>query len=387
MSGLAERIVELAADQLPEPERSRRSEEWSADLEGAKEHGLSRLGIAFGALIFAIGAPVANPMAADRWARWALVFATIGPVVWFSLSTSGLFMSNPPLRDAILVLVDATSLIAALLVIISGLRTRGMPWVASAAIIMLCVSCLLWFAGPSRFPLFAALLALAVAGFVVVAVRLRRVAATSRGHVVSVLALASLPVLVAVAYLAGPFGRWIPLAAAAIALLVVLAIVARTPRAGSPARDVRIRWATVSVVTIATIIIGMGGAVAIATMTWAHPVTQEKLWAALTPEVLARAAVYAIIAVATALAYLGVAAVARRRQHRREVAGLGFALAAALGGAASDLPHYAPWAYAIAGPLSNGLALIACSLSVVGFVLLVVPTKAAAMEGAPARTA
>ena len=376
MSGLAERIVDLAADQLPEPERSRRSEEWGADLAGAKEQGLSKLGIAFGALTFAIGAPVANPVAADRWARWALTFAAIGPVVWLSLRTSGLFMSNPPLRDAIEPLVVLAAVIAFGFVVVAGLRTRGLPWVASGTVIVLCLSVLFWIGGTAFFPVRAAALALAVAGLVVVGIRLRSATGSTRAHVAAALGLAMLP-LVAVAWeFAGWFGWWVPLAAAGIAAAVAIVILARTPHVAVRSADPRLRAALIAVIAVTGVVVALGIAVIIVLTTWQHDATGAKLWAALTPMFTAQAIGYMTVALATLAVFLGLTGVARRRSSASAVAGLGFVLAAALAGAGSTLPYQAPWSYDLAGPLSWVLAFIGCVLAVVGVILLIAPLEA-----------
>ncbi len=376
MSKVAERVVALAADQLPEPERSRRSEEWSADLEGANEQGLSGLGIAVGALAFAIKAPVASPVAADWWARWALMFATIGPVVWLSLRASGLFMSNPPLRDAILPFVDATTIVAIALVIVAGLRSRGMPWVASGTVIVLCLSALFWIGGTAFFPLRAAALALAVAGLVVVGIRLRRAEGSARAHVVAALGLATLP-LVAVAWeFAGWFGWWVPLAAAGVAAAVAIVILGRTPHVAVRSADPRLRAALIAVIAVTGVVVALGIAVIVALTMWQHDAAGARLWAELTPMVTAQAIGYMTVGLATLAVFLRLTAVARRRRPSAAVSGLGFVLAAALVGAGSTLPYQAPWSYDLAGPLGWALAFIGCVLAVVGVILLIAPLEA-----------
>lgn len=388
MSGFAERVVALAADQLPEPERSRRSEEWSADLDGAKEHGLSRLGIAIGALAFAIKAPVVSPVAADRWARWALTFAAIGPAVWLSLRTSGLFMSNPPLRDAILPFVDATTIVAVALMVAAGLRTRGMPWAASGTVILLCLSAMLWTLGApgnSRFTLLiVGSLGLAVVGLVIVALRLRASAGTARQHVVALLALSGLPVLVVLWDLAGPARAWVPLVVALMAIVVTTFVVARSPRPVGHYDD-SVRVASAIVIVVAGVTLGIAVATVIATMAWVRQGAWPKESSYPTAEALAQLIFIGAVSIVLVSGYLLLAAASRRRRAVRRLAGLGLLVAAAIAGSGSALPFIAPWPVDISLVISTGIAFVGCVLAGGSVVLLLAPRSADAVEPAVTR--
>jgi hypothetical protein len=383
VTGFAERVVALAADQLPEPERSRRSEEWHADLEGAKEQGLSRFGIAFGALTFAIKAPVTSPVAADRWARWALTFAAIGPVVWLSLRTSGLFMSNPPLRDAILPFVDVTTIVAVALVVVTGLRTRGMPWVASGTVILLCISTLLWMLGAPGNSRFTALivgsLALAVAGLVTVALRLRAAAGTHRQHIVTLLTLSALPVLVVLWDRAGPAQHWVPLVVALIAILVTTLAVARSPRTARP-DDGDTRVASVAVIVVAAMVVGTAVATVIAAMTWVHQGAWPKESSYATAEALTQLVFIGSVSIVLVSGYLLLTAASRRRRAAHRLEGLGFLVAAAIAGSGSVVPFFAPWPVDISLAISTAIAFAGCVLAVGSVVLLMAPRVGDSVE-------
>jgi hypothetical protein len=376
MSGFAERVVALAADQLPEPDRSRRSEEWSADLEGAKEHGLSRIGVALGALTFALRAPVASPIAADRWARWALTFAAIGPVVWLSLRTSGLYMTNPEIRDLLRPFMDVSALIAIALVVLVTLRTRGIPWAGSGAVILVCLSGLLWLAGPpssSRFFLVVFTgLGLAFAALLAVALIARRSKATARAHVIALFSLSALPVLVIVWDASGPFGWWVPLVVALVAVVGTLIVLARRPRTDRHRPNVDARVARIAVFAIAVLILALT-VTEIVFLTTSQPEFGAKAWTLRWRGLVAGQPPYGIAAIAASTLYIGLVSLSSRRPPMRGIGGLGLLLAAALAGLGSVVPGMALGMAGIWEPVSYGFALAGCVLAVAGAVLLIAP--------------
>lgn len=226
MTGFAERVVRLAAADLPEPQSSRHLEEWSADLAGAREEGVSRLGIAAGAVLFAFRLPRESPAAAARWSRWSLLAASIGSALWIGLLTSGLFW-EPGYQDGGL----ATAVIAGSLSIALGAlawrRSRSSVWSTGATLVLLCLSGALWVIGPSDSPLFWVPVALAAAGLLVVGMALM-VRRERRLHGVMVMVAATIPALVWVQMLLGPNLLWTFVALVpTVCLLVLLTLLAR----------------------------------------------------------------------------------------------------------------------------------------------------------------
>ena len=382
MSGLAERVVELAADQLPEPERSRRSEEWAADLAGAKEHGLSRVGVALGALTFAIGAPVPNLVAADRWARWALAFAAIGPVALIFLQFSGSGFSN----DWFKALVAIASIAALALVVPVALRTRGIPWRATGTALLLCLTALLWVAGNPGFPVDlrdVALVVLPTAAFVVVGLRMRA-AGVSRAHRTAMFAFAALPVLNFVQHLlAWPTGWWVPIGSAGIALVMGMIVISRRSRGVHESTRV-VRLASLALCVVAGAIVTVSAIAAITVATTDDSGPFMKSWAARAPEIMTSSIVIGLVAVAALGAFLILARVARRRGAYRAVGAIGLGLAAALAGVAPQVLWLIPWDTAIPLVVGAGFAVAGCVLVGALVILLVAPlSRTAYSDEAP----
>ncbi|MEP6480311.1 MAG: hypothetical protein ABJB03_13010 [Rhodoglobus sp.] len=374
MNNLAARIVGFAADQLPEPERARRLEEWNADLDGAAEHGVSRMGIALGAIALALGSPLPSPVAAGWWAQWALAVSAVGPVVWLSLWTSGLFLSDPAIRDSIEPIVVASTIVALILLLVAGVRGRGVPWVGSGAIILLCLTGALWVVGVSWPTVLMPMLGLAVVGLVVIGWRLRHISTTTPRHAMAVLASVALPLLVVVISVTGPMDNWAPIAAAFVAALIALIAAARSPRsvAGTarprkPVGLIVLATMSVCIIAVAALVTHLIVLAAGTTDAWT-----SRQWTRLAPSVTLQIGA-TVVAVATLLS-LGaiVVAVARHRQSPARVNGLTFLLAAAIASVGTRVPYLGPLG-AATDPIVTVIGLGGCVAAVVGVVLLIAP--------------
>lgn len=380
MSGFASRIVALAADQLPEPERSRRREEWDADLEGATEQGLSRVGIALGAVALAVRSPLPSPAAAGWWAQWALAISAIGSVVWVSLHTSGLFLSDPVIRHSIEPIVGVLTIASLILVVLAGLRTRGFPWVASGTGIMTCLTAALWIVGVSWFPVLAVMLGLAVAALAVIGWRLRR---GERRHSLAVLSLIAIPLVVVAVRAAGPFGDWVPVVAALTILAVTLVAAGRSPRSADGVRTLGLA----SVVVMSAAILVTTAAVAYGVTVATDPasgVRMSKLWTRLAPAVLAEIGVIAAAVGALLVLSIVLVLVARRRRAWRGVEGSLFLVAGALASVGSNVPYLGPWDIVTSHTVALIIGLAGCLATVVGIVFLVAPARVRSPEVAVA---
>jgi len=215
----------MAAAELPEPQSSRRLEEWSADLAGARAAGLSRLGIASGAVLFAFRSSMDSPMAAGRWSRWSLLAASIGSALWTVLLASGLFW-EPGYQDGGLATAVITGIVAIALGAAALRRSRSSLWSTGATLVLLCLSATLWVIGPSDSPVFWVPVAVAATGLLVVGIGLmaRR---EQRGHGAAVMVAGTIPASIWLLRLLGPNLAWtfaalIP----AVCALVLLSLLA-----------------------------------------------------------------------------------------------------------------------------------------------------------------
>ena len=231
MTGFAERVVRLAAADLPEPQSSRHLEEWCADLAGANEAGVSRLGIAAGAVLFAFRSPGKSAASAARWSRWSLLAASIGSALWIALLASGLFW-EPGFQNGGLVTAVVAGSVAIALGALAWRRSRISVWSTGATFVLLCLSAALWVVGPSDSPVFWVPVALAAAALLVVGMALM-VRRQRRLNGLMVMVAATIPALVRVRMLLGPNQVWTFVALVpALCLLVLVQFLARR-RSGS----------------------------------------------------------------------------------------------------------------------------------------------------------
>ena len=381
MSGFAERVVALAADQLPEPERSRRSEEWSADLEGAKAQGLSRIGVALGALTFALKAPVANRVAADWWARWALALAAIGPVAMVYFQGADVAGSRTLLKTTIAISTFAVIGLVALV----ALRSRGTPWRAASAAMMLCVVALLWLVGNPARPLDLRVLllwALVTAAFLTLGLRMHATKAGSLAHRNAVFAFAALPAMNFVVHqlpwsLMSWAAQWGPLIGVGVALVVALIVISRRPREQCARSTSLERIATTTLAAMAALVTGASVAAAItaATANYSGPFMKQE--AANAPDLLMASVGTGIAAFCALAAYIVLVRIARGRGATTAVAALGFGLAAGLARVLAGAIWVTPWAEQIGSLIDDVLGLAGWVFVAVTVVLLVAPLNAA----------